>query len=149
MGWCQDGAVEVDEAGASLYGDDRHEQSTVQSVAYSLDGRHIVSGSDDNTVRIWDSQTGQPVGQSLQGHTGYVQSVAYSPDGRHTMSGSDDQTIKIWNSQTLQQSHTDWVQSMEYFPESRSHLQMHILPHNSPAILTLKAGYILSSILQT
>ncbi|THU82460.1 WD40 repeat-like protein, partial [Dendrothele bispora CBS 962.96] len=71
----------------------------VNSVAYSPDGRYIVSGSWDKTIRIWDSQTGQPVGHPLQGHTREVNSVAYSPDGRYIVSGSHDKTVRVWDSQ--------------------------------------------------
>ncbi|THU91717.1 WD40 repeat-like protein, partial [Dendrothele bispora CBS 962.96] len=95
----------------------------ITSVAYSPDGRHIVSGSKDKTLRIWDTQTGQQVGQPLQGHTHNVWSVAYSPDGRHIVSGSEDKTVRIWDSQTGQpvghplQSHTDCVWSVAYSPD--------------------------------
>jgi WD40 repeat protein len=53
------------------------------------DGRHIISGSDDKTIRMWDAETGSAVGKPLEGHTGGVSSVAYSPDGRHIISGSE------------------------------------------------------------
>ena len=72
----------------------------MQSVAYSPNGRHIVSGSGDGTIRIWDAETGTAVGNPLQGHNAQVQSVAYSPDGRHIISGSDDCTIRIWDAET-------------------------------------------------
>ena len=62
----------------------------VLSVACSSNGRHIVSGSWDGTIQLWDVQTGGQVGNSLQGHTGPVYSVAFSPDGRHIVSGSRD-----------------------------------------------------------
>ena len=65
----------------------------VMTVAFSPDGRHIVSGSDDMTVQLWDAQTGAQVGNPLQGHTDSVMSVAFSPDGRHIVSGSYDRTI--------------------------------------------------------
>jgi WD40 repeat protein len=60
----------------------------VLSVAYSPDGRHIISGSYDKTIRIWNAETGSAVGKPLEGHTHPVWSVAYSPDGRHIISGS-------------------------------------------------------------
>ena len=70
------------------------------SVAYSPDGRHIISGSSDMTIRIWDAETGVAVGSPLQGHTGFVWSVTYSPGGRHIISGSSDKTIRIWDADT-------------------------------------------------
>ncbi|KAI0037289.1 WD40 repeat-like protein, partial [Auriscalpium vulgare] len=63
------------------------------------DGRHIASGSGDRTIRIWDAQTGQPVGTPLEGHASWVYSVAYSPDGTHIASGSHDQNMRIWEVQ--------------------------------------------------
>ena len=44
--------------------------AVVFSVAFSPDGKRIVSGSDDNTVRLWDADTGQPIGQPMTGHDG-------------------------------------------------------------------------------
>jgi len=63
----------------------------VTSVAFSSDGRHIVSGSDDMTVRVWDAQT-DPI---VMDHDSCVTSVAFSPDGRHIVSGSDDKTVRV------------------------------------------------------
>ena len=56
-------------------------EGSVTSVAFSPDGRRIVSGSWDKTLRLWDAQTGAPIGAPLQGHTDSVRSVAFSPDG--------------------------------------------------------------------
>ncbi len=67
----------------------------VNSVAYSPNGTKIISGSLDNTVKIWDANTGQCL-QTLEGHSDDVNSVAYSPDGTKFISGSYDYTIKIW-----------------------------------------------------
>jgi len=72
----------------------------VSCMRYSPNGCYIVSGSDDNTIRIWNAETGHAVGKPLEGHTRGVTSVAYSPDGRHIVSGSDDKTIRIWNAET-------------------------------------------------
>ena len=65
----------------------------ITSVAYSPDGTHTVSASDDMTIRVWDATTGQCLGGPFQEHTDYVRTVAYSPDGRHIVSGSSDMTI--------------------------------------------------------
>ncbi|KAH8113773.1 hypothetical protein DFH11DRAFT_274412, partial [Phellopilus nigrolimitatus] len=99
--------------------------SCVTSVAYSPDGRQIVSGSWDETICIWDAQTGKAVGEPLTGHSDWVRSVAYSPDGRHIVSSSDDNTVCIWDTQTGKAvgkplpGHSDLVTSVAYSPDGR------------------------------
>ena len=95
----------------------------VFSIAYSPDGHHVVSGSYDNTIRIWDADTGRPVGEPWEGHTDGVMSVAYSPDGHHVVSGSSDNTIRIWDADTGRpvgqpwEGHTSTVCSVAYSPD--------------------------------
>src|SRR6187431_2797383 len=67
--------------------------ASVTSVSFSPDGRRIVSGSYDNTVRVWDAATGQPVGQPFTGHTKSVSGVSFSPDGKRIVSSSNDGTV--------------------------------------------------------
>ncbi|KAG8791588.1 hypothetical protein FRC12_008701 [Ceratobasidium sp. 428] len=97
----------------------------VNAVACSSDGRRIVSGSWDGTVRAWDAETGAPVGDPLVGHSSRVTSVAYSPDGRHIVSGSSDHTIRVWDAETSALvgdplvGHSKSVRSVAYSPDGR------------------------------
>ena len=79
----------------------------------------IVSGSGDNTVRVWDAVSGDCVLGPLYGHTDGVTSVSFSPDGSRIVSGSYDNTVRVWDAgsgecvQTLE-GHTDYVMSVSF-----------------------------------
>ena len=95
-----------------------------QSVAYSPDGKSIVSGSRDETIKIWDAKSGQLL-STLIGHKDSVFSVAYSPDGKSIISGSWDKTIKIWDVKSGKLlstliGHEDGVYSVAYSPNGKS-----------------------------
>jgi WD40 repeat protein len=90
----------------------------VSSVAFSPDGKQVVSGSDDKTVRLWNVRTGAAL-QTLKGHLGWVSSVAFSPDGKQVVSESDDDIVRLWDVRTgaaLQtlNSHSNWVSSVAF-----------------------------------
>ena len=90
----------------------------VQSVAFSNDGNHIVSGSGDKSVRVWDALSGVEL-NVLNGHTDWVQSVAFSGDGTHIVSGSSDASVPVWDALSgvelnVLNGHTGWVQSVAF-----------------------------------
>jgi WD40 repeat protein len=99
-----------------------HEDS-VLSVALSPDGKLIVSGSRDSTVRLWDVE-GNLIGQPFQGHEGSIYSVAFSPNGQMIVSGSDDHTLRLWDLQGKLisqpfEGHEDVVWSVVFSPDGR------------------------------
>ncbi|KAJ7510808.1 WD40-repeat-containing domain protein, partial [Mycena galericulata] len=69
---------------------------SVWSVAFSPDGKQIVSGSRDSTVRIWDLKTGATLKHPLIGHTDSILSVASSSDGKRIASSSSERTAAIF-----------------------------------------------------
>src|SRR5439155_12596042 len=71
----------------------------VNATDSAADGRRLASASADQTVKVWDPQSGQEV-LTLRGHTGPVSSVAFSPDGKHLATGSHDRTVKVWDALT-------------------------------------------------
>ncbi|MDI6102325.1 hypothetical protein QLQ12_27275 [Actinoplanes sp. NEAU-A12] len=94
-------------------------------VAFSPDGKRLASTSEDQTARLWDPATGQPVGSPLTGHTGAVMSVAFSPDGKLLASTSDDATVRLWDPATGRPvgspltGHTGAVMSVAFSPDGK------------------------------
>ena len=68
----------------------------VLAVAYAPDGKTLATGGSDRTVRLWDTVSGQEVGQ-LRGHRGGVYAVGFSPGGKILASGGGNMALKLWD----------------------------------------------------
>jgi WD40 repeat protein len=95
----------------------------VNSVDITFDGTIVVSGSTDQTVRVWSLATGQCL-RVMVGHTDNVQSVSITPDGRIGVSGSNDSTVRVWDLTTGQclrvlTGHTGIVWGVSTTPDGR------------------------------
>jgi len=71
----------------------------VWAVAFSPDGTRVLTGSADNTARLWGAATGEAVA-ILAEHTGQVTAIAFSPDGTRILTGSEDNTARLWDAAT-------------------------------------------------
>jgi WD40 repeat protein len=80
----------------------------VMSIAFSPDGKQVISGSRDKTVQLWDAATGAAL-QTLEDHSNTVRSVAFSPNGKLLLSPPP--------------KHLRWVQ---YSPHSHASLTPHL-----------------------
>ena len=66
----------------------------LRAVTFSSDGKHLVTGSSDGTVRIWDWATGREVWRLV--HGGVVMIVTFSPDGKYLVTTSKDEVVRVW-----------------------------------------------------
>jgi WD40 repeat protein len=79
--------------------------SYVTTVAVAPDGKKIISGSCDKTIKVWDIDTGREL-HTLTGHSTDLKLVTITPDGKKIFSGSYDKTIKVWDIDTGRELHT-------------------------------------------
>jgi WD40 repeat protein/serine/threonine protein kinase len=91
------------------------------SVAFSADGKWIVTGSLDRSAKLWDALNGREACK-LEGHTAAIRSVAFSPDSRLIVTGSDDKTAKVWQVSTGRElltlkGHADRILSVAFSPD--------------------------------
>ncbi|CUA73482.1 putative WD repeat-containing protein alr3466 [Nostoc sp, PCC 7120] [Rhizoctonia solani] len=99
------------------------EHASVSNIQSSPDGRFLVSAIENDTIRVWNTDTWQS--HTLFRNTGSVRSLAFSPDGLRLVSGSVDGNVRIWEAEGFSdeqvvvnqpKGHADWVRSVAFSP---------------------------------
>jgi len=101
----------------------RGHSDVIKSVAFSPDGQRIVTGSNDQTAKVWDAASGREL-LTLTGHTDIIRSVAFSLDGQRIVTCSGDRTAKVWETASGRQlltltGHSEGVTSAAFSPDGQ------------------------------
>jgi len=96
----------------------------VFSVAFAPDGKTLLAGAWDGSIRLWDVATGKELRQ-FSGHRGWVWSVVFSPDGRTFASGGKDKIIRIWDTATGKElrrleGHQTMIGQLAFAPDGKT-----------------------------
>jgi WD40 repeat protein len=110
--------------------------NVVSSIAFSPDGKTLVSSSFDKTIRLWDVATGKEL-KRFVGHTGPVECVAFTPDGRRLVScgDQDNPTLKVWDVTTGRQL-------LESAPVEGGFISVAVRPDGHQCVTTGKDGIV-------
>jgi eukaryotic-like serine/threonine-protein kinase len=98
--------------------------NAVMGVAFSPDGKTVLTGCLDGTARLWDAATTKPLGKPLP-HQDQVRAVAFSPGGKTVLTGSDDGTARLWDASTGKPLgpplvHQGWVRAVAFSPGGKT-----------------------------
>ncbi|HEY7158441.1 MAG TPA: WD40 repeat domain-containing protein [Gemmataceae bacterium] len=96
----------------------------VFSLAFSPDGKTLLAGAWDGSIRLWDVATGKELRQ-YAGHKGWVRSVAFAPDGKTFASGGKDKVIRLWETATGKEfrrleGHQSWIEYLIFSPDGKT-----------------------------
>jgi WD40 repeat protein len=99
-------------------------QDTVWGVAFSPDGKTVLTGSADRTAQLWEAATGTPLGPRLH-HQHWINAVAFSPDGKTVLTGSWDTTARLWEAGTGKPlgpplQHQGLVRAVAFSPDGKT-----------------------------
>jgi len=97
--------------------------AAILAIAFSADGKLVLSGSDDRTVRLWDLQTGREL-RRFDGLRGAVSAVAFSPDGKWAVAGGQERVLVLWriaDGKELRRmtGHTDPIAAVAFSPDGK------------------------------
>jgi len=94
--------------------------TSMNSVAFSPDGKRVLAGGAGGTLKLWDAETGEEI-RSFSGHRGKVASVAFSPDGKQIVAGSWGGTAKLWDAATGEEirafDHPPGIEQVVFSPD--------------------------------
>jgi WD40 repeat protein len=85
-------------------GDSEH-LAKIQSVSISPDGQLVATAAGNQTIVIWEAESGKILCGPIEGHADYIRGLGFSPDSKMVVSGSDDQKVSIWSVETGQSIH--------------------------------------------
>ncbi len=96
---------------------------SIKSLTYTPDGQRLITGGDDQTIKIWNALTGERL-LTLTGHSSAIRSLVVKSDGSTLVSASDDQTIKLWNLGIGQQlrtlkGHSSYINALMISPDGQ------------------------------
>ncbi|MDZ8067685.1 MAG: WD40 repeat domain-containing protein [Nostoc sp. DedQUE08] len=122
--------------------------SSVDAITVTSNGKYIISGSNDKTLKVWDLEIGKEI-SSFTGHTDKINTIVVTPDDKLLISGSNDKTIKIWDLETGTElytliGHTDSVQAVALTPNGKQVISSSI--DNTLKVWNLKTGQEIFSI---
>ena len=98
--------------------------NSINTLAFSPDGKRLASASGDKTARVWDVNTGENT-LTLRGHTESVRGAAWSPDGGRLATASNDNTARIWSAETgkeeaVLRGHDRELQCVDWSPDGKT-----------------------------
>ncbi len=93
----------------------------VVAVAFSPDGKQILSGQGDRTLRLWEKETGAQI-KIFRGHEHGIRSISFTPNGRFIVSGGHDHTVRVWETGreiSVLRGHLNNIESLALSPDGR------------------------------